>query len=194
MKYKIMHAGNSRKKGRYIVIKMFATGALVSKGFNGADALRFSETENPFVRFRVGVRVYDKRAENNHRFVNIHVKAFGYLVARIRDMKLDAGSYVNIIGRYDDEPWEDQTTREKKSTPVLIVDEIEFCHGNGKQNGEANGAGNGKQYGEVNGAGNTTAASGKREQAPQPAGYGQSPANFTGFEGFGGVNPYFPEI
>ena len=166
------------------MIKMFVTGALISKGFNGADALRFSENaENPSVRFRVGVRVYDKRAENNHRFVNINVKAFSYLTGRIRDMKLDAGTYVNLIGRYDDEPWDDPSTREKKSTPVLIVDEIEFCHNGG----------NGKQNGESNGSGNITAASGKLEQIPPTADHRQTPRNFTGFEGFGGTNPYFPE-
>ena len=166
------------------MIKMFVTGALVSKGFNGADALRFSEnTENPSVRFRVGVRVYDKRAENSHRFVNINVKAFNYLVSRIKDMKLDAGTYVNMIGRYDDEPWQDQATNEKKSTPVLIADDIEFCYSGG----------NGKQNGESNGADKASAASGIQEQKPQTAGYKQAPQNFTGFEGFGGANPYFPE-
>ena len=39
-------------------------------------------------------------------------------------MKLDAGMYVNIAGRYDEETWEDQTTHEKKSAPVLIVEDM----------------------------------------------------------------------
>jgi len=167
------------------MIKMFVTGALVSKGFNGADAIRFSEnTENPAARFRIGVRVYDKRAENSHRFVNLNVKAFGYLVGRIRDMKLDAGTYVNIVGRYDDETWEDQSTREKKSASVLIVDEIEFCHngGSGKQNGDANDAGN------------TTLVKASQASPASSVEYGQMPGNFTGFKGFGEANPYFPEI
>ena len=166
------------------MIKMIVTGALISKGFNGTDALRFSEsTDNPSVRFRVGVRVYDKRAENSHRFVNINVKAFSYVAGRVKDMKLDAGTYVNIIGRYDDEPWEDPGTHEKKNTPVLIADEIEF----------SNNGGNGKQNGETNGAVNATAASGRQEQTPPSAEARQTPRNFTGFEGFGGTNPYFPE-
>ena len=109
------------------MIKMFVTKAVISKGFDGAAALRFSEnTENPSVRFRIGVMVYDKRAEKEHRFVNIGVKAFGYLVDRIKNMKLDAGTYVNITGRYDEENWTDSTTNEKKSAPVLIIDEIEY--------------------------------------------------------------------
>jgi len=165
------------------MIKMFVTKAVISKGFEGAPALRFSENaETPSVRFRIGVLVYDKRAEKEHRFVNIGVKAFGYLVERIKNMKLDAGTYVNIVGRYDDETWEDQTTHEKKSAPVLIVDEIEYStNGNG---------GNGKQNGEDNGS---SAVGGNMPQTPPAAAGGQQPDNFTGFEGFGGANPYFPE-
>ena len=182
MKYKVPYAGSTRKKGKCLMIKMFVTGALISKGFNGADAVKFSEnTENPFVRFRIGVRVYDKRAENNHRFVNLNVKAFSYLTGRIKDMKLDAGMYVNIIGRYDDDLWEDPTTHEKKNTPVLIVDEIEFCH---------NGV-NGKQNDNQNGAGASPSSPVKAEQTSPYVGSGQMPGNFTGFQGFGDVNPYF---
>lgn len=167
------------------MIKMFVTKAVISKGFDGAPALRFSENaETPSVRFRIGMLVYDKRAEKEHRFVNIGVKAFGYLVDRIKNMKLDAGTYVNIVGRYDEDIWEDQTTHEKKSAPVLIVDEIEYStNGNGS---------NGKQNGEDNGTANGASAANGQEQTP-PAGNSQPPDNFTGFEGFGGANPFFPE-
>lgn len=164
------------------MIKMIVTKAVISKGYDGAPAFRYTESaENPTsssVRFRIGMMVYDKKAEKQHRFVNISVKAFGYLVDRIKNMKLDAGSYVNIIGRYDEENWEDQTTHEKKSAPVLIIDDIEYgdSNGNSKQNGEQNGA---------------PAPNGDGQ--PQSAGNGQLPDNFTGFEGFGGSNPYFPE-
>jgi single-stranded DNA-binding protein len=161
------------------MLKMLVTNAAISKGFGENPAVRFSENENPAqssVRFRVGARVYDKRAENNHRYVNINVKAFGYLVDRAKSMKLDAGTYVNITGRYDEETWEDKTTREPKSAPVLIADEIEFCHG-GNGNGNS-GGGNGCDT----------------EPAAQPVGNDrtqQPKGNFTGFEGFGEPNPYF---
>ena len=163
------------------MLKMFVTKALISKGYEGAAALRFSEnSENPSVRFRIGSMVYDKRAEKEHRFVNISVKAFGYLVDRIKNMKLDAGTYVNIIGRYDEDVWEDATTKEKKSAPVVIVEEIEFSDigGKGRQNSEDNGA---------------PVSSGNGQQTPPPAANNSQPENFTGFEGFGGSNPYFPE-
>lgn len=164
------------------MIKMIVTKAVISKGFDNAPALRFSDnTENPSVRFRIGMLVYDKRAEKEHRFVNIGVKAFGYQVDRIKNMKLEAGSYVNIIGRYDEDIWEDQTTREKKSAPVLIIDEIEYgTNGNGS---------NGKQ----NGDDHSPSASKGQAQSPPPVGNSQPPDNFTGFEGFGGNNPYFSE-
>ena len=165
------------------MIKMTITNAAISQGFNGAPALRFSEGENKSVRFRVGVSVYDKSADKNRRYVNMNVKAFAGLCSRIENMKLDAGSFVNITGRYDEETWEDKNTHEKKSAPVLIADEIEFCHGgNGKQNGADNGT--------PAGTGSPVPACGQY-QAPPPAGSAQNQETFTGFEGFGGPNPYF---
>jgi len=165
------------------MIKMLLTSAIISKGFNGAEALRFSEnTETPSVRFRVGVRVYDKRAENNSRYVNIGVKAFNGQVSRIREMKLDAGSYVNISGRYDEDNWEDQATHEKKTAPVLILDEIEYCYNGTKQNIEP--------------AASAVTNSTQKQSAP-PANNNRAPSapsNFTGFEGFGGANPFFPAV
>ena len=163
------------------MIKMIVTGAVISKGFNGAEAMRFSEnTETPSVRFKIGVRVYDKRAENNYRYINIGVKAFNGLVSRVRDMKLDAGSYINIIGRYDEDSWEDKTTQEKKTAAVLIADEIEYSYSGAKQNNEpgAAAAGNSAQRQPVPSANNNRTPS--------------TPSNFTGFEGFGGANPFFP--
>jgi single-stranded DNA-binding protein len=167
------------------MIKMTVTNAVISKGYNGADALRFSENgENKSVRFRIGSSVYDKTAEKNRRYVNIGVKAFNGMCTRIESMKLDAGAYVNINGRYDEETWDDQTTREKKSAPVVIVDEIEFCHngGNGKQSG-----------GGSPGNAQASASGGGQGQYQSPAGNSRQQDNFTGFDVFGGSNPYFPE-
>ena len=162
------------------MIKMIATNAVISKGHNGADALRFFQNgDNKSVMFRIGVSVYDKNAENKRRYVNIGVKAFSGTCTRIENMKLDEGMYVNIIGRYDEEFWEDKTTHEKKSAPVIIIDEIEYCNnGNGRQNGDANGG------------------SGSTGQGPdaQQTESGQPPENFSGFEPFGGAaNPFFTE-
>ena len=169
------------------MIKMIVTNAVVSKGYGDAPALMFSEnTQNQAqasVRFRIGMRVYDKRAENSYRYINIGVKAFGSTAERIKNMKLDAGVYVNLIGRYDEDNWEDQKTREKKTAPVLIADEVEFCHNGGNSNNNGNNAVKNQGNGSI----------------PEPAdlhnGGGTLPAqsNFTGFEAFGGPNPFFPE-
>ncbi len=163
---------------------MFITNAVISKGYNGAPALNFTQNgESKFVRFRIGSSVYDKNAENKRRYVNLSAKAFNGTAARIESMKLDAGKYVNIVGRYDEETWDDQTTHEKKSAPVLIVDEIEFCSGGNGGNGSG---GNGQQNGEGHSASSPV---GKGDTPAAPNG---QPGNFTGYEGFGGPNPYFP--
>lgn len=178
------------------MLKLIVTDAGVSKGYDGAPALRFIDLEGggQNVRFRIGKRVYDSRCENNHRWINLSVKAFGEVCERIKKMKLKEGSFVNIIGRYDEESWEDQTTHEKKTAPVLIVDEIEYCYsGSGQKNGQENGASAASA-----GAAGAGTPSTPPQQTPQgqPQGSGQAsetmPENFTGFENFGGVtNPFF---
>lgn len=168
------------------MLKMIVTDAGVSKGYDGAPALRFYDGENgsQSVRFRIGKKVFDSRAEGNHRWVNIGVKAFGESCERIKKMKLKEGSYINIIGRYDEETWEDQNTHEKKSAPVLIVDEIEYCGGGGQKSKDSAGGATGEP-----GAQPPT-----QEQSAEsaPPADGAMPDNFTGFDGFGGGgNPFF---
>ena len=79
------------------MLKFFATEVTVSKGANNAPALKFSD-KGDFVRFRIGAKVYDTRAEKNHRWVNLTVKAFGPLCERIRKMDLKEGSHINLSG------------------------------------------------------------------------------------------------
>ena len=100
------------------MLMTFGTPVVISKGYNDTPALKYSEN-NDSVRFRVGYKVYDTRAENNSRWVNFSVKAFGPLCERIKNMKLKEGSLVTILGRLDEDTWEDATTGEKKSVPVL---------------------------------------------------------------------------
>ena len=95
------------------MFKVIATEVVISKGFEGAPALRFSENGDS-VRFRIGKKVYDTRAENNHRWVNLSVKAFGPLCERIKKMQLKEGSFVNLLGRLDEDVWEDAATHERK--------------------------------------------------------------------------------
>lgn len=183
------------------MFKIIVTDAGVSKGYDGAPAIRFFDGEGggaQSCRFRIGKRVYDSRCDNNHRWINLSVKAFGEACERIKKMKLKEGSFVNIIGRYDEETWDDATTHEKRSAPVIIVDEIEYCYsGSGSKTGQESGAG-APQAGGGAYPSPTPQAQGQTGAAPQaqPQGQGTSPDampdNFTGFENFGGAeNPFF---
>ena len=108
------------------MFKTFATSVVISKGYEGAEALRFSENGES-VRFRIGQKVYDNRVEGNYRWLNIAAKAFGTVCDRIKKMKLKEGSFVNLTARLDEEKWIDQETKEEKSQHVLIVDDIEYA-------------------------------------------------------------------
>lgn len=113
------------------MIKTFITGAVISQGYENAPALKFSE-KGDAVRFRIGHKVYDPNAKDNHRWVNLPVKAFGTLCDRIRKMKLQAGSYVNLLGRLDEDEWTDRDG-ELHRTMVVILDEIEYSGGQKKE-------------------------------------------------------------
>lgn len=114
------------------MLKFIGTNVVVSKGYEDKPALSFSEEGNS-VRFRIGCRVYDTRAENNQRWINVTVKAFGAVCERIQKMKLKAGSFIHIDGRYDEDVWQDEATGETKRMPVVILSDVEYAYsGNGE--------------------------------------------------------------
>ena len=119
------------------MLKVFATQVVVSRGYDGAAAIKFSE-KGDAVRFRIGKKVYDPNAENNARWINLAVKGFGPICERIKKMQLKDGSFVNLIGRLDEDVWEDQQTHEKKSAMVIILDDIEYASGGGKSKDNQN--------------------------------------------------------
>ncbi len=108
------------------MLKFIATDVVISKGYNSTPALRFSDSGDN-VRFRVSKRVYDTRAENNTRWLNIAVKAFGDTCERVKKMQLKEGSHINLIGEYDEETWADKDTNEEKSQSVIILKEVEYA-------------------------------------------------------------------
>ena len=158
------------------MFKVFATDVVVSKGYDNSSALKFSD-DGTSVRFRIGKKVYDTRAENNTRWVNVSVKAFGVLCDRIKKMQLKEGSFIHIAGRLDEDNWVDTTTNEKKSQIVIILDEVEYASGGGKSNNNGNA---------TNGTSNQAPA-----QAPA-ANTSDGTGGFTGFEPFGG-NSFFDD-
>ena len=175
------------------MLKLIVTDAGVSKGYKDAPALRFNEGEggSASVRFRIGKRVYDSRYEGNYRWINLNVKAFGDVCERIRKMKLKEGSFINIIRRYDEESWDDKDTGGRRTMPILIADEVEFCYiGEGRNNGQSSSEEETpstrptREYSDSDAP--PARGSKRKESEPAP----DLPENFTGFEGFGG-NPFF---
>lgn len=181
------------------MLKFVATNVGVSKGFQNNPAVSFSKEGN-VARFRIGAKVYDKKADNNSRWVNITVKAFGQgLCERIRKMELKEGSMINLIGRYDEDTWTDEETKEKKSMPVVILDDLEFCFSGGKRSdGGQSASGNGTNHAPAPGQSYGYGAPQYGGYAPAAApGYPPAedsmPGNFTGFEPFGSGSNFFDE-
>lgn len=110
-------------------LSVFGTNVVVSKGYEGKPALRFGGENNSTVRFRVGCRVYDSNAENNTRWINLSMKAFGKVCEQIKKMDLKDGSWINFIGRLDEDKWEDKESGDAKSQMVIILDKIEYAGG-----------------------------------------------------------------
>ena len=150
------------------MFKVFATDVVVSKGYDNSSALKFSD-DGTSVRFRIGKKVYDTRAENNTRWVNVSVKAFGTVCERIKKMQLKEGSFIHIAGRLDEDNWVDTTTNEKKSQIVIILDEVEYASGGGNKS---------KDNQQANAAPATAPAA--------PASTPESSPNFEGYTPFGG--------
>ncbi len=154
------------------MFKTFATNVVISKGYEGAEALRFSENGES-VQFRIGQKVYDNRVEGNYRWLNISVKAFGSVCERIKKMKLREGSFVNLTARLDEEKWTDQETKKEKSQHVLIVEDIEYAYVGKSGENQSHGQGQSQQA--------------ATQLAPQQTNPMESD-RFMGFEAFGGNN------
>lgn len=152
------------------MLKVIFTNVVVSKGYDNAPAIRYSE-KGDSVRFRIGAKQYDTRAENNTRWINLSVKAFAHICERIRKMDLKEGSYINLVGRLDEDSWTDQKTGETRSAMVVILDDVEFASGGGKSKGA-------EQQQSAQQIGYTS--------TPAPAAPPEASSNFTGYEPFGG--------
>lgn len=151
--------------------------SLSRKGITTKPAIRYSE-DGSVVRFRIGKRVYDKREDGNYRWINLGVKAFGDLCERIKKMKLSEGSFVHLEGRYDEDKWKDENGQWVHA-PVIVLTELEYAYAGGKDKNESEHV--------------ASQAPDSPSSAQEQATSQEMPDNFTGFEGFGGVNPFFPQ-
>lgn len=156
------------------MFKVIATNVVISKGYDGAPALKFSENGDS-VRFRIGKKVYDPNAENNSRWINMPAKAFGKVCEHVKNMKLKEGSFINLIGRLDEDSWTDKTTNEKKSIMVIILDDVEYTGGGGKT-----------KEGQM-----PNPSTAPADDTPQQAAAPEPQENFTGYEPFGGGGSFF---
>lgn len=152
------------------------TNVVISKGYEDNPAIRIINKDGgSSAFFRIGEKVYDKRAKDNYRWNNWDVKVFGSLVERIRRMKLDGGSYVNLAGRVDIDTWDDNGV--KRTSPSIILSEIEFCHSSNQKKDAATER-------------SSSSTEQRSSQTPPPT---EMPENFTGYEPYDGeTNPFFP--
>ena len=107
------------------MLKVFATQVVISKGYDNKPAISITRGNDSAasVRFRIGKKVYDPKAENNTRWLNYSVKGFGPIVDRIEKMQRKEGSFVNIMGRLDEDSWVDKESNDTKSCTVIILEE-----------------------------------------------------------------------
>ena len=131
-----------------------ATNAIISKDYNGGDAIKISRGEKAtMVRFKCGVTVYDSRCENNRRWINFTVKGFDSVASRIEAMKLHEGSHINLFGHIEQESYTRDDGQEVKAF-VFYADNVEYASYSAEkkpQNGQPGFAqGGGTPYGNPN--------------------------------------------
>lgn len=157
------------------MIKVFATNVVVSKGYNNSPALKFSDN-GEHVRFRIGQKVYDSREDDNSRWNNYTVKAFGPLCERIQKMQVKEGSFINLVGDLDEDVWTDEETGEIKRMTVIILKDIEYASGGGKSSRTQEAA---QQQ-------TRTASKASKQPNKKTSANPEASENFSGYEPFGG--------
>ena len=108
------------------MILQLITDAVISKGYNGAPAFHTSADGN-MLGFKVGCKVFDKKADNETRWININVNAFDDVAQRIQKMNLKEGSHINLFGSFDMKPWINRETGEVKTWPTVRAIAIEYA-------------------------------------------------------------------
>lgn len=141
---------------------------VISNGYNKEPAVRFNEESTAF-SFRFGDKIYDPKAENNTRWLNMTAKGFGNICKTVQKMKLSGGSHVTMFGKLTEEEWIDNATGEEKRRLVFVADEIFYASGGKKSESD------------------TEPAAGKKKSAKKEEG------EFTGFEQPGNFGSFYDE-
>ena len=175
--------------------KITITNAVISKGYDNKEALRFNNENKTAVQFKISERVYDSKAPDKYRYINYAVKAFSPLSERIDKMKFKEGSRINISGRLDEEHWEDKG--QKFSRFVIISDEIEYVASDGSKSNGNGTTGAGSASPSQNGNGTTAQnPSSVQQQENSPENETEMPSGFIGYESFNNgsdKNVFFPD-
>lgn len=112
---------------------------VISNGYNKEPAVRFNDESTVF-SFRFGDKIYDPKAENNTRWLNMTAKGFGNICKTVQKMKLSGGSHVTMFGKLTEEEWTDNEG-EVKRRQVFVADEIFYASGGKKSESDADAAG-----------------------------------------------------
>lgn len=140
---------------------------VISNGYNKEPAVRFNDESTVF-SFRFGDKIYDPKAENNTRWLNMTAKGFGNICKTVQKMKLSGGSHVTMFGKLTEEEWTD-SEGELKRRQVFVADEIFYASGGKKSESD------------------TEPAAGKKKPAKEEEG------EFTGFEKPGNFGSFYDE-
>ena len=158
------------------MMMQLVTDAVISKGYGGAPAFHSSE-DGRMLSFKIGCKVYDKRADKETRWVNFNVNAFDDLAERVRRMNLKEGSHINVMGNFDMKPWVNRETGEITTWPTIRAVNIEYAASAlSKQDAQT--------------AQKAVPVQDKQEQSTLPP---EQLPGFTGYEPFGGGNSYYPD-
>lgn len=152
------------------------TDAVISKGYGGAPAF-YSSEDGRMISFKIGCKVYDKKADKETRWVNFNVNAFDDLAERVRRMNLKEGSHINLVGTFDMKPWVNRETGEITAWPTIRATNIEYAASLlPKQDAQA-----------------AQKPSPAQQKAEQPVLPPEQLSGFTGYEPFGDAHSYYPE-
>ena len=107
--------------------------ALVSKGYENSEALKFSETGES-VCFRVSIPHYDANAEDKTYWENATLKAYGSVCEEIKRLGVKAGSWISFVGKKIIGTFPDNETGEiKKKIFIKVLDVSYASSGNGRR-------------------------------------------------------------
>lgn len=111
---------------------------VISNGYNKEPAVQFNDESTVF-SFRFGDKIYDPKAENNTRWLNMTAKGFGNICKTVQKMKLSGGSHVTMFGKLTEEEWMDNEG-ETKRRQIFVADEIFYASGGKKSESNADTA------------------------------------------------------